>query len=75
MGDNAFENMTADLLAIDARVERRNSIHQQSMRPGNESLHLKAFGAQDTDRVFAIILASQTMCCFTKWIGPVLTNT
>jgi hypothetical protein len=26
MGDNAFENMTADLLAIDARVERRNSI-------------------------------------------------
>ena len=26
MGDNAFENMTADLLAIDVRVERRNSI-------------------------------------------------
>jgi hypothetical protein len=26
MGDSAFENMTADLLAIDARVERRNSI-------------------------------------------------
>ena len=26
MGDNAFENMTADLLAIDARIERRNSI-------------------------------------------------
>ena len=26
MGDNAFENMTADLLAIDARVERKNSI-------------------------------------------------
>jgi len=26
MGDNVFENMTADLLAIDARVERRNSI-------------------------------------------------
>jgi hypothetical protein len=26
MGDNAFENMTADLLAMDARVERRNSI-------------------------------------------------
>lgn len=26
MGDTAFENMTADLLAIDARVERRNSI-------------------------------------------------
>ena len=26
MGDNAFENMTADLLAIDARVERQNSI-------------------------------------------------
>ena len=28
MGDNAFENMTADLLAMDARVERRNSILQ-----------------------------------------------
>ena len=26
MGDNAFENMTANLLAMDARVERRNSI-------------------------------------------------
>ena len=26
MGDNVFENMTADLLAMDARVERRNSI-------------------------------------------------
>ena len=26
MGDSAFENMTADLMAIDARVERRNSI-------------------------------------------------
>jgi len=26
MGDSAFENMTADLLAIDARVERKNSI-------------------------------------------------
>jgi hypothetical protein len=26
MGDNAFENMTADLLAIDARVERQHSI-------------------------------------------------
>ena len=26
MGDNAFENMTADLLAMDARVERKNSI-------------------------------------------------
>jgi hypothetical protein len=23
MGDTAFENMTADLLAIDARVERK----------------------------------------------------
>ena len=28
MGDNAFENMTADLLAMAARVERRNSILQ-----------------------------------------------
>jgi hypothetical protein len=28
MGDNAFENMTADLLAMDARVERRNSISE-----------------------------------------------
>jgi len=28
MGDNVFENMTADLLAMDARVERRNSILQ-----------------------------------------------
>ena len=28
MGDNAFENMTTDLLAMDARVERRNSILQ-----------------------------------------------
>ena len=28
MGDDAFENMTADLLAMDARVERRNSILQ-----------------------------------------------
>ena len=26
MGDNVFENMTADLLAMDARVERKNSI-------------------------------------------------
>ena len=26
MGDSVFENMTADLLAMDARVERRNSI-------------------------------------------------
>ena len=26
MGDSAFENMTADLLAIDARIERKNSI-------------------------------------------------
>ena len=26
MGDNAFENMTADLLAMDARVERKKSI-------------------------------------------------
>ena len=26
MGDSAFENMTADLLAIDARTERRNSV-------------------------------------------------
>lgn len=26
MGDSAFENMTADLLAIDARTERQNSI-------------------------------------------------
>ena len=26
MGDSIFENMTQDLLAIDARVERRNSI-------------------------------------------------
>ena len=29
MGDNAFENMTADSMAIDARVERKNSISQQ----------------------------------------------
>jgi hypothetical protein len=28
MGNDAFENMTADLLAIDARVERQNSILQ-----------------------------------------------
>ena len=28
MGDSIFENMTADLLAMDARVERRNSILQ-----------------------------------------------
>ena len=28
MGNDAFENMTADLLAMDARVERRNSIFQ-----------------------------------------------
>ena len=28
MGDNAFENMTADLLAMDARVERQHSIAQ-----------------------------------------------
>jgi hypothetical protein len=28
MGDNAFENMTADLLAMGARVERGNSILQ-----------------------------------------------
>ena len=28
MGDNVFANMTADLLAMDARVERRNSILQ-----------------------------------------------
>lgn len=28
MGNDAFENMTADLLAMDARVERRNSILQ-----------------------------------------------
>jgi hypothetical protein len=26
MGDNAFENMTADLLAMDARTERQNSV-------------------------------------------------
>ena len=26
MGNDVFENMTADLLAMDARVERRNSI-------------------------------------------------
>ena len=26
MGDTAFENMTADLMAIDARIERRNSV-------------------------------------------------
>jgi hypothetical protein len=26
MGDNVFENMTADLLAIDARVEQQNSV-------------------------------------------------
>ncbi len=26
MGDSIFENMTSDLLAMDARVERRNSI-------------------------------------------------
>ena len=26
MGDNAFENMTADLLAMDARAERQNSV-------------------------------------------------
>jgi len=28
MGNDAFENMTADLLAMDARMERRNSILQ-----------------------------------------------
>jgi len=28
MGNDAFENMTADLLAMDAKVERRNSILQ-----------------------------------------------
>jgi len=28
MGNDAFENMTADLLAMDARVERRHSILQ-----------------------------------------------
>ena len=28
MGNDAFENMTADLLVMDARVERRNSILQ-----------------------------------------------
>jgi hypothetical protein len=28
MGNDAFENMTADLLAMDARVERGNSIRQ-----------------------------------------------
>jgi len=28
MGDNVFENMTADLMAMDARVERQNSILQ-----------------------------------------------
>ena len=28
MGDNVFANMTADLLAMDARVELRNSILQ-----------------------------------------------
>ena len=28
MGKDAFENMTADLLAMDAKVERRNSILQ-----------------------------------------------
>jgi hypothetical protein len=28
MGNDAFENMTADLLAMDARVERGNSILQ-----------------------------------------------
>ena len=26
MGDSIFENMTADLMAMDARVERKNSI-------------------------------------------------
>jgi hypothetical protein len=26
MGDNAFENMTADLLAINARAEQQNSV-------------------------------------------------
>mgnify|MGYP003651712311 CR=1 FL=1 len=26
MGDNAFENMTADLLAMDARAEQQNSV-------------------------------------------------
>jgi len=26
MADNAFENMTADLLAMDARAERQNSV-------------------------------------------------
>ena len=28
MGNDVFENMTADLLAMDARVERQNSILQ-----------------------------------------------
>jgi len=28
MGDNVFENMTADLLAMDARAERQNSVTQ-----------------------------------------------
>lgn len=32
MGDNAFENMTADLLAMDARVERQHSIAQAAYK-------------------------------------------
>jgi len=28
MGDNVFENMTADLMAINARVEQQNSVTQ-----------------------------------------------
>ena len=28
MGNDVFENMTADLLAMDARIERRNSVPQ-----------------------------------------------
>jgi hypothetical protein len=75
MGDNAFENMTADLLAIDARVERKNSIPPAEYEAWKREFTFEGIRAPDTDRVFAIILASQTMCCFTKWIGKVLTNT
>jgi hypothetical protein len=35
MGDNAFENMTADLLAMDARTERQNSVTRPRTRPGD----------------------------------------
>jgi len=32
MGDNVFENMTADLMAINARVEQQNSVTQAAYK-------------------------------------------